>query len=220
MTLRILAATLVAFAFLSCTNEGYGTGDNGNSYLTSDFALLRTNSAQLVASATLDDGRELTMSNPFSPGWTAKADTVYRALLYYDAARTDGDDAAQASEARARGAVQVPVLGIVKTDPLDVESLWTSMGGKYLNVSLLLKSGTTEKDTRQSVGIVLESSSMDNSGKRHVSLRVYHDQNNVPQYYTVQQFASIDVERLDADTIDFHVTTSKGDMVKSIGLPR
>lgn len=224
----LIALVSSSLALLSCTNEGYGTGDNGNSYLTSDFAMLRTNSGKLVSSATLDDGSELTFSNPFSPSWTAKADTVYRALLYYDAARTDDHDAALTAEVKARGAVQVPVLGIVdaasvrqmKTDPLDVESLWMSKNGRYLNVSLLLKSGSAENDSRQSIGIVLEGSSVDQSGKRHAALRVYHDQNSVPQYYTVQQFASVDVARLDADTVDFRVNTSKGETTRTIGLAR
>lgn len=120
----LLLMALIGMA--SCQNEGYDTGDSEYSYITAELALLHTNSNKAVAYATLDDGSSLQFASKFTTKWTDKADTVYRALLYYDKA-LDGS-----TIVKARGVTQVPVIGIVKqedvknmcTDPLDIESVW------------------------------------------------------------------------------------------------
>ena len=225
MKLRTLSVSLAAIAFLSCANEGYDTGDNGNSYVTGDFAMLHINSSKVAVSATLDDGTDVQVANPFSPGWTVKADTVYRAFLYYDVAKAS-DAAATLPAVRARAVVQVPVMnaihaannGQLKDDPLGFESMWLSRNGTFVNVSLLLKSGSTERDTRQSVGLVYEGTVDASDGKRHAAFRLYHDQNSVPQYYTVQQYASFNAQDINADIVDLRLNTYDGVVTKSVAL--
>ena len=150
----LLLMALIGMA--SCQNEGYDTGDSEYSYITAELALLHTNSNKAVAYATLDDGSSLQFASKFTTKWTDKADTVYRALLYYDKA-IDGS-----TTVKARGVTQVPVIGIVKqedvknmcTDPLDIESVWMAKNKTFINLSLLLNSGTTETDNQQSIGLV------------------------------------------------------------------
>lgn len=205
----LLLMALIGMA--SCQNEGYDTGDSEYSYITAELALLHTNSNKAVAYATLDDGSSLQFASKFTTKWTDKADTVYRALLYYDKA-LDGS-----TTVKARGVTQVPVIGIVKqedvknmcTDPLDIESVWMAKNKTFINLSLLLKSGTTESDNQQSIGLVELSRSVDADNKR-VVLQVYHDQGNVPQYYTVQQYASIDLTKLDANIVEIQANTYNG----------
>lgn len=213
-----IAALIAVLVAASCTNEGYDTGDNGLSYITSEFALLHTNADKVVNFATLDDGSELKFSNPFTTKWATKADTIYRALVYYDKT----EDAS--TTVNARSLVQVPVLGVMSadkikemhTDPLDIESVWVAKNGSYINMSLLLKSGSTDSDNKQLVGLVLESELTDADGKRHVVLRMYHEQNSVPEYYTVQQYVSIDAKQLKADFVELRVNTYKGEVTKNI----
>ena len=81
---------------------------------------------------------------------------------------------------------------------------------------MLLKSGSTDGDNKQLVGLVLESESTDADGKRHVVLRMYHEQNSVPEYYTVQQYVSIDAKQLKADFVELRVNTYKGEVTKNI----
>lgn len=216
----MLIATM-SVGLASCSNDGYATGDNGNSYLTADLALLHTNSSKAAYAATLDDGTLLQITNPFVTKWMEKADTIYRALLYYD--KTDDTN----TQVKARSVVQVPVMGVAKaadvkemyTDPLDVESVWTAKNDTYINMSLLLKSGTaSDVDARQSIGLVLEQAYTDGDGLRHAVLRMYHNQNGVPEYYTVQQYASVDAKQLGADVVELHVNTYKGEIVKTIEL--
>lgn len=226
MKLRTLSASLVALAFLSCTNEGYETGDNGNSYVTGDFVLLHINSSKVAVSATFDDGAEAQMANPFSPGWSVKADTVYRAFLYYGAAKDDAAAATVPVVVKARAVAQVPVMGAVpaagaaqlKDDPVGFESVWLSKNGKFVNVSLLLKSGSTELDKRHAITLASEGVTVDAEGRQHAAFRLYHDQNGVPQYYTVQQYASFSTQGIDADVVDLHINTYEGAVVKSVAL--
>lgn len=206
----LLLMALIGMA--SCQNEGYDTGDSEYSYITAELALLHTNSNKAVAYATLDDGSSLQFASKFTTKWTDKSDTVYRALLYYDKA-LDGS-----TTVNARGVTQVPVIGVVKqedvknmcTDPLDIESVWMAKNKTFINLSLLLKSGTTESDNRQSIGIVELSRSVDADNRKRVVLQVYHDQGSVPQYYTVQQYASIDLTKLDADIVEIQANTYNG----------
>lgn len=206
----LLLMALIGMA--SCQNEGYDTGDSEYSYITAELALLHTNSNKAVAYATLDDGSSLQFASKFTTKWTDKSDTVYRALLYYDKA-LDGS-----TTVNARGVTQVPVIGVVKqedvknmcTDPLDIESVWMAKNKTFINLSLLLKSGTTESDNRQSIGLVELSRSVDADNRKRVVLQVYHDQGSVPQYYTVQQYASIDLTKLDADIVEIQANTYNG----------
>lgn len=206
----LLLMALIGMA--SCQNEGYDTGDSEYSYITAELALLHTNSNKAVAYATLDDGSSLQFASKFTTKWTDKVDTVYRALLYYDKA-LDGS-----TTVKARGVTQVPVIGVVKqedvknmcTDPLDIESVWMAKNKTFINLSLLLKSGTTESDNQQSIGLVELSRSVDADNRKRVRLQVYHDQGNVPQYYTVQQYASIDLTKLDANIVEIQANTYNG----------
>ena len=216
------AACAVVAGAASCSNEGYDTGDGKYSYLTADLVLLHTNSAKNITALTLDDGTRLQFASPFVAEWAAVPDTVYRALLYYD------KPASAAEAVTARGVSQVPVVGVVdastvtdlKTDPLGIESVWVSKNGSFVNMSLLLKAGSVDDDTRQSIGLVCEGRSVDADGTRHIALRMYHNQNGMPEYYTVQRYMSVSIDALQADVVDLRVNTYDGEITKSIGLKR
>ena len=47
-------------------------------------------------------------------------------------------------------------------------------------------------------------------------LKLYHDQGGVPEYYTVQRYASIDTKDLgDADVVSITVNTYGGEVTKT-----
>lgn len=216
-----IATALAAAAMLTaCSESGYDTGDGSLSYLTAELALLHTNHDKQVTRATLDDGTTLDMANAFATKWAATPDSVYRALLYYDAA-ADGQ-----TTVRARSVLQVPVLrmteadkvGTMHTDPVGVESVWTAKNGTYINMSLLLKAGKADADDAvQTIGLVSHGTTTDADGKRTLHLTLYHDQGNVPQYYTVQRYASIDMGDTDgADIVELTANTYDGNKVLNI----
>lgn len=209
---------VAAAMFTSCEHDGYESGDGSLSYLTAELAVLHTASNRSATSADLDNGTTLSISNPFTTSWMAKADTVYRALLYYDVA-TDGS-----KKVKARSVSSVPVLRPVDqnkvkemhTDPVGVESAWAAKSG-YINMSLLLKAGKTDgEDAVQTLGLVDCGTTVGDDGKRTRHVKLYHDQGGVPEYYTVQRYASIDIKDLgDADVVSITVNTYNGEVIKT-----
>ncbi len=178
---------LLAFVFASCDNEDYETGDSRYSYLKVEFGMLHTSSAQQADYLLTDDGERVTFASPIAAAWANKADTLYRALTYYDA-----------SKHTVFSASQVPVvqpalrdtLKQIDVDPLTLESVWR--GGGYLNVGFAVKSGVNEEiDTRQTIGLIRDSLVTDRAGHRTLYLTMRHAQNNVPQYYTVRGYLSM-----------------------------
>lgn len=210
---------LAAAVLASCEHDGYESGDGSLSYLTAELAVLHTASNRSATSADLDNGTTLSISNPFTTSWMTKADTIYRALLYYDVA-TDGS-----KKVKARSVSAVPVLRPMEqskvkdmhTDPVWVESVWAAKSG-YINMSLLLKAGKTDgEDAVQTLGLVDCGTTVGNDGKRIRHLKLYHDQGGVPEYYTVQRYASIDTKDLgDVDAVSITLNTYSGEMTKTL----
>lgn len=218
MKIRILLMAVAVAMLASCEHDGYESGDGSLSYLTAELAVLHTASNRSATSADLDNGTTLSISTPFTTSWMAKADTVYRALLYYDVA-TDGS-----KTVKARSVSAVPVLRPIDqnkvtemhTDPVGVESAWAAKSG-YINLSLLLKAGKTDgEDAVQTLGLVDCGTTEGDDGKRMRHLKLYHDQGGVPEYYTVQRYASIDIKDLgDADVVSITVNTYGGEVTKT-----
>ena len=103
------------------------------------------------------------------------------------------------------------------TDPVGVESVWAAKSG-YINMSLLLKAGKTDgEDAVQTLGLVDCGTTVGNDGKRIRHLKLYHDQGGVPEYYTVQRYASIDTKDLgDIDAVSITVNTYSGEVTKTL----
>lgn len=221
---QCLAVVFFLIALTACTTETYEAGEGTNSYLTADPVLLYTSADRVVRSAQLDDDGELLFSNPFTQDWMAKPDTVYRALLYYD--KTSAPSAGSAATVKVRSVVPVPVLKPVaaadvrqmNTHPLGFESLWMSRNGKYVNLSLLLKSGkSSANDAIHSIGVVNNGVTIDADGKSTIHLELYHDQGSMPEYYTVQRYVSIDTRSLsNANVVELTINTYDGVIVKTI----
>ena len=102
------------------------------------------------------------------------------------------------------------------TDPLTLESTWTSANGKYLNLSLLVKTGVEEGlDARQTLGIVISNVTELGDGTHHYDLVFYHHQNGVPEYYTTRVYSSIPTSFFKSgDTATLTIHTYQGTVVK------
>lgn len=218
---RFILAALLSLGLASCSNDGYDTGDGKYSYLTAEFCLAHTSASQTVDYVLADDGSKLVLAPRMNIGWAEKADTLYRALLYYN--KKEIESAGGVVEPVV--AAQVPVLRPVSsqdvkemfTDPLTVESCWLSENGRYVNLALLLKTGKPDSDDMaQTVGLVVDSIAVQADGVRTMMTRLYHNQGGVPQYYTVRRYVSIDVQQLDADGIIITANTFGGVMEKHV----
>ena len=216
--LRLLVIILVA----SCTQDAYEKGEGTYSLMRGDFAEANVNSNREVTSITTDDGETLPLTSLATAQWISRPDTIYRCMLYYN--KVKAADGKLAAEVISLGRVPClyvkPLTSFEKTykdDPVKFESIWNSKSGKYLNLHLQLKTGYTEDSTAvQKLDVVTDSLISYPSGRRTLSLLLYHDQGNVPEYYSTQAYVSIPTTDLAVDSIRLYINTYSGPVIKTL----
>ena len=216
--LTMVAAVMSLLIVSACEHNFYETGDSELSYLHTDFVEAHTNELSAFASATTDDGVQLTLKPAIKELWATKGDTTYRALLYYNKVEngvTSSFAISPVAVLRPHSALDFP---IVYTDPVGFESIWISKNHKYLNLTLTLKTGKTEdKKAIQNLAIVCDSTKHLSSGGRAFYLRLHHHQNGVPEYYSRRIFTSIPLNGFkQQDSIYLSINTYKGKINKQI----
>lgn len=176
----------------ACTTDSYDAGDNDLSFLRADFADAYTDGKAMIVSAMTDDGDSLVFSQPTTCDWATTKDSVYRALVYYNKV-----------DQRVEPTVfsPVPVMNIARRsaikkpladDPLKLESAWRSANGRYINLGIAVKTGYVDDDKlKQSVALVCDTIVERSDGSREYHLRLYHGQNDIPQYYSANLYLSI-----------------------------
>lgn len=211
---------MIAMAALAaCENESYESGTGSLSLTTADFVEVYTDGSAAVSRVVTDDGEQLSLSHAPAAEWINRPDTVYRAVLYYD--RTADEAVSPVS------VVPVPVLRpvpaaqfeAIRTDPVRFESLWASAGGRYINIGIYLKNGTTgDADSRHTVGIILDGVTRNADGTSTARLRLYHDQGGVPEYYSTRYYISIPGEAVGADSAAVTIATYDGAVERRVRL--
>lgn len=204
----LLLIGVVPMLFTACTNEAYDSGDGSLSYLCVEFAEVHTSHDTIIRKATTDGGEELTFSKAIRTAWTAVPDSSYRALLYYDKA-TNPVGVFSLQRVLVLSPKTTPVSeGAYPTDPLSVESIWTSESGKYVNLSLILKTGNADGiDAQQWLSLVV-----DPHGTDAADLLLLHKQNGVPEYYSARVYISIPVSALPSGKpINLRIVTYDGE---------
>ena len=224
--LRLLVIITISYplsAMLSsCTQDAYEKGEGTYSLMRGDFAEANVNSNREVTSITTDDGEILPLTSLATAQWISRPDTIYRCMLYYN--KVEAADGKPAAEVISLG--RVPCLYVkslisfektYKDDPVKFESIWNSKSGKYLNLHLQLKTGYTEDSTAvQKLDIVTDSLISYPNGRRTLSLMLYHDQGNVPEYYSTQAYVSIPTTGLAVDSIRLYINTYSGPVIKTL----
>ncbi len=187
----LLATVLIA----SCTNTAYDTGDSRYSYLRTDFVEAQTNSSAQLVSAVTDENTLLTFIRPLSIGWNVTADSVCRAVLYYNM-YADANDSTKVEPLTVQRVfiltpTEVSRQTVVPADPVRFISTWKSSNGAYLNLSIGVMTGKANSmEDKQTIGVVLDSVVERNAHPTYY-LRFAHNQGNVPQYYTTTTYFSI-----------------------------
>ena len=210
---KFLQLIVIITVLCSCSKDAYEKGEGKYSLMRGDFAEAIVNSGKQVTGIITDDGDEFTLTTPYTAKWVTTADTTYRCMLYYNKI---GDKA----EVLSMG--QVPCVGVTPlskfdrrlvTDPVKFESTWMSKSGRYLNLSLLLKTGITDDSTAvQSLAIVSDTVITQPDNKRIRHLILHHDQDNVPEYYSTQVYISIPTQRIDADSVRISINSYSGEV--------
>lgn len=212
--MKHLLVLVVVCLVYGCTQDVYDKGEGKYSLMRGDFAEAIVNSNKQITKIITDDGDELSLTTPYSAKWVTKADTTYRCMLYYN---KDGNQA----EVLSIGQVSCPsVIHLsdfnkdLVTDPVKFESTWMSKNGRYLNLSMYLKTGVTDDTAAvQSLAVISDTliTHTDNKQIRHLIL--HHDQGNVPEYYSTQVYISIPTERIDADSVRISINSYHGEVV-------
>lgn len=181
----------ILLLFIACTTDSYETGDGRYSFLTADFCMAHTSQSGELDYALIDDGDSLRLSPAAQADWAKRPDSLYRTLLYYEV--SDGQTVRPYAANRVymlRPSTETEVRDM-PTDPLTLQTVWKSAGGKYLNIGFQLKTGKTEGvDSLQRLALACDSVA-GLPGAEVYHLRLMHDQNTVPQYYSVTGYATI-----------------------------
>ena len=206
----LLVAALVSVA---CTNDAFKTGDSEYSYLRSDFVEAATDGTAAFVSAITDDGDTLSLRPPLRAKWTMTPDTTYRAQLLYN--KKDAEiEPVLISKVYVLAVQQHPKTESITIDPVGFTSAWLAKTGKYINLELALKTG--KSNVQQSLGVSLETVEALANGTKKYKLRLLHNQNNVPEYYTVRTFVSIPTAfARKGDSMELHISTYKGEVTKN-----
>lgn len=230
MKMKVLSTLLMlTFMLIGCTSESYDSGDGRYSAMRADFTEARTDGTAAIVSFTTDDGESLNLTQPYKPSWNQKADTTYRALIYYN--KVQGPQGKDEAQLVMLNSVAVPVPKPaaefkegVKTDPVVLNSTWISRSGRYLNLDLSLKTGKTDdKDAIQTLGIAIENTTQSADGHTTMTLTLYHDQGTVPEYYSTACYVSVPLFRTPTalsagDTVRINVSTYSGKITKTFTL--
>ena len=198
----------------SCSQDAYDKGEGEYSLMRGDFGEAMVNGSQQVVKVVTDDGDELPLSAPYTAKWITRNDTTYRCMLYYNKV---------GSQAEVLSMGQVPCLPVtllkdlkkpLTTDPVKFESTWMSKSDRYVNMSVLLKTGVSDDSTAvQTLAIVSDTliTNPDQKTMRHLIL--YHDQGNVPEYYSTKVYLSIPTNKIDADSVKISIYSYDGRVI-------
>ncbi len=215
---RTLSALAVLFSLCACTYNNYDAGDGEYSYLRADFGLFATNSRAEAVSFVTDEDRSFRLNSPVRIDGI-KADTVYRALIYYNETAELQTDMRGLESVHVCRPVDIAEIEDFKSDPVGLESVWMSHNGEWLNMTLKLKVGVDEsaEDNLQSIAIALSESE---DAPDESVLTLYHDQNNMPEYYTQTVYLSIPLKEKfqPRKKLKLIVNTYKGEVVREFDM--
>jgi hypothetical protein len=208
----IICQLSVSIVLTSCTTDAYDKGEGELSLMRSDMVEAHVNEKKYVDYVLTDDGDSLPSLKPFTVTWINTPDTMYRAILSYNS--IDG-------RAEALGLSQVITLPLRSSDyyhdspppqhPLYVESAWVAFTRRYLNLRIRLLTSQPENDTqRHTLGIVSDSITTTPDGLRVNHMRLLHNQNGLPEYYSTVANASILLKECQADSIVLSAVTYEG----------
>jgi hypothetical protein len=210
--MKDLGVALITIIFVACSADNYDTGDGKYSYLCADFVEAHTVAASEINYAMTDDGDSLVLSPHAMVSWAMTKDSTYRALLYYNKVETLNATPVSISRVPVVVYRLTADIDTVHTDPVVFESAWMSKNNKYLNVGFSVKTGKSgTEDYQQTVGMMCDSLVANADGTHDLYLRMLHNQNGVPQYYSSRNFLSIPLKGLSKGyTIHLIVNTYDG----------
>lgn len=212
-------AWIALLSLTSCDIGGYDTGTGAYSLTRADFVAAHTGEAFHVDYVITDDNDSLPISGTLQNSALSKANTLYRGVLYYNKiVNEEKDTVAQpvffsvVSEAKPVKADKMAADSMY-TDPVYFVSAWRSSNAKYINLGLNILTGKVNgSDGVHHFGLIEDTIRTSADGKKCAELRLFHNQNSVPEYYTSRTYISMPMNYYDGklstgDTISVTINT-------------
>ena len=195
----------------ACENRFYDAGDGKYSFLYTDYVDVDVKGG-IIHGIVTDDGTSLNIPQGKRLDIEPK-DTMLRWLLYYNKRNANTPiEIVGNTPVRILHPYTAEEVKTIKTDAVKVTSVWQSANGKYLNLRLGLMTGNaTSPDQKQQLFLVRTACHSINKGKATYTL--YHDQHDVPQYYTQEYFFSMPYP-IEQDTVEVHIQTYSGEFIE------
>jgi hypothetical protein len=191
---------LVLLSLTSCNIGGYDAGTGEYSLTRGDFVVAHTNAAYHVDYVITDDNDSLPISTPFSNAALVKANDNYRGIFYYNKVIDANKDTVAQPVSFSVVGVARPIKAVmissdsIHTDPVYLQSVWCSGNRKYINFGLNILTGKVDgNDGVHHFGMIEDIIRTLTNGQKRVELRLYHDQNHVPEYYTSRIYISLPI---------------------------
>lgn len=202
---------LALLLLVSCEQDTYDKGDSKYSNMRADFVEAYAGKDKRVEYVVTDDDIHLALTAAYTASWIQRADTTYRAVLFYNYAGEKAEAISMSRVSTASVHRSDAFKSGIKTDPVGVETIWLSGNKRYLNLRLILMTGTADDEkAEQTVGMIGDTITSDAEGLRTCQLRLFHNQNSVPQYYSQRAYISVPVDKLGADSLQLSVNTYNG----------
>ena len=215
---------LLSLSLLCCTTDAYDKGEGDYSLMVAEMADIQVNHDKQAVSAVTDEGQRLLFAQPFTINWFTTADSVYRAVLYYNKVATDGGAEENGYAVEPIGVNRVSVLlphriDSMKCDPVRLESMWLSTTKRYLNAGIYVMVGSSgDDDLKQVLGLGVDTLVVNDDGRSRLDLTLYHDQGGMPEYYSQRAYVSVPLDSLNVDTVSLRINTYEGTVQKKFGL--
>ena len=172
-----------------------------------EFVCIHTNEQGNVTALTTDNNNRYILENPLqSDGLTP--DSLYRALSMYELLQANTAKLYTCQLVLSVNPLPLSVFGDnLKTDPVDIQSIWLS--GNYLNLIVKEKA----KDKVHYYHFIDEGITSHN-GIQTLNLRLFHDRNNDYEAFTRNIYLSVPLSNYKSqlhkgDKIRFYIHTYK-----------
>lgn len=205
-----LFITTCAVLLTSCSHD-----EANISGMEAEMCTMPTRSGGIITYVVTDKNENLSFIQPATIAWAEKADTIYRALLYFRREGVNIVPVAAEQVLLLRPKTRQEMKNVPKADdPLTFVSGWYAKNGKYLNLTVDIKTGTPEDNGSHNIAMLCDTVKTSPTGKRYC-YRMLHERNGVPEYYSVRVYFSVPAEDINAgDTVDVTIPTYDGEVQK------
>lgn len=212
MKKTVYATLMWLLALTACTVDSYDKGEGKYSLMQAELVDLAINDQKLAISFVTDEGDRYQLTPPITSSWFQTADTIYRAVLYFNALPEATAEAVSLGVVPTLRAIKHGEIEQQPEDPIGVESAWMSKSRKYINLGLLFKTGQVDgEDGVHGIGLVLDTILVNANQTRTAYFRFLHDQTGIPEHYTSRRYVSILLpDTVQLDTIHLTIPTYDG----------